>query len=100
MTRLRWTLPVLAALLAGCGGSRSASPAASPIDQSVKSTLERTMMTAQPRTEHGSSWSTHVRRVRCAAKSPDEFTCEVTFMNGTRRRVTALEHANGVVSIG
>lgn len=100
MTRLRWILPVLAVLLAGCGGgTRSASTAASPIDRAVKSTLERTMMTAQPRTEGGSSWSTHVRRVRCAQKSRHEFTCEVTFMNGSNRRITAHERSNSVVSI-
>lgn len=101
MTKLRWMPPVLAVLLAGCGGgSRLAPTTASRIDQAVKSTLERTMMTAQPRTEHGTSWSTHVRRVRCAAKGRQEFTCEVTFMNGSHRRVTAREGANGVVSVG
>ena len=94
-------LPVLAVLLAGCGGgTRSAPTAASQVEQAVKSTLERTMMTAQPRTERGSNWSTHVRRVRCAVKGRHEFTCEVTFMNGSHRRVTAREGANSVVSVG
>jgi hypothetical protein len=94
-------LPVVAILLAACGGgSRSASTATSGIEQSVKSVLERTMMTAQPRTQGGTSWATHVRRVRCAVKSRHEFACEVTFMNGTHRRITAREHPNGVVSVG
>lgn len=90
------TLPLVALIVAGCG---SASPPATArltrIEQSVKSTLERGMMTAQPRTQRGSSWATHVRRIRCTRRSRGEFNCEVTLGNGTHRRVTAHEQADG-----
>jgi hypothetical protein len=80
-------------------GARTAS-APPRIEQDVKSVLERQLMTSQPRTEHGSSWSTHVRRVRCAARGGNEFSCRVTFMNGSHRQVTARERSDGVVAVG
>lgn len=86
----------------GFESARSA-PASTPvsrIEQSVKSGLERNLMTSQPRTEKGSAWSTHVRRVRCVMSSGHEFRCDVTFMNGSRRQVTARVRPDGVVAVG
>jgi hypothetical protein len=66
----------------------------------VKSELERSLMTSQPRTEQGSRSATHVRRIRCAKTSGVEFSCEVTLGNGSRRRVTAHERSDGDVVVG
>jgi hypothetical protein len=66
----------------------------------VKSTLERNLMTSQPRTEQGSRAATHVRRVRCARASGNRFSCEVTFKDGSTRRVTARERSDGDVVLG
>lgn len=99
--RRRWFLPLVLIFLAGCGGgSRPAATSVSRVEQAVKRTLERELMTSQPRTERGTSWATHVRRVRCVTGSGNEFSCEVTFMNGSRRQVTARERSDGVVAVG
>lgn len=100
MKGLRWILVGVPLLLAACGGGSRPAPAGNlSIEQSVKSTLERGLMTSQPRGVGGSSWSTHVRRVRCATRSAHEFSCEVTFMDGSRRHVIARERTNGLVAI-
>jgi hypothetical protein len=100
--RLRSILAIVALLLlAGCGGtSRPAGKRIPRVEQAVKSTLERDLMTSQPRTEQGSRWSTHVRRIRCARTGGNEFSCEVTFGDGSHRRVTARERADGDVVVG
>jgi hypothetical protein len=66
----------------------------------VKSTLERSLMTSQPRTEEGSRAATHVRRVRCTETSRSRFSCQVTFKDGSSRRVTARERSDGDVVLG
>jgi hypothetical protein len=92
---------MLALLLAGCGdGSRPAATRAPRVEQAVKSVLERRLMTSQPRTPQGSSWSTHVRRIRCAKAGANEFRCNVTFGDGSRRRVTAHARSNGDLVVG
>jgi hypothetical protein len=92
---------MLALLLAGCGGgSRPAATRAPQIERAVKSTLERNLMTSQPRTEEGSRSSTHVRRVRCARSSGNRFSCQVTFGDGSSRKVTARERSDGEVVLG
>jgi hypothetical protein len=100
--RLRSILPIVALLLlAGCGGSsRPAATRIPRIEQAVKSTLERGLMTSQPRTEQGSRWSTHVRRIRCAKTGGNAYSCEVTFGDGSQRRVTAHERSDGNVVVG
>jgi hypothetical protein len=98
---MRLILPMLALLLAGCGGaSRPAATRVPRIERAVKSNLERTMMTSQPRTEQGSRSSTHVRRVRCAKAGGNEFSCAVTLGDGSHRTVTAHERSNGDVVVG
>jgi hypothetical protein len=99
--RLRSILPIVALLLlAGCGGSsRLAATRIPRIEQAVKSELERGLMTSQPRTERGSRWSTHVRRIRCAKTGANEFSCQVTFGDGSHRRVAAREHSDGSVVV-
>jgi len=100
--RLRSMLPIVALLLvAGCGGTaRPAAKRIPRIEQAVKSTLERNLMTSQPRTEQGSRWSTHVRRIRCVKADGNEYRCEVTFGDGSHRRVTARERSDGNVVVG
>jgi hypothetical protein len=66
----------------------------------MKSTLERSLMTSQPRTEQGSRSSTHVRRVRCSKTSGNRFSCEVTFGDGSSRKVVARERSDGDVVLG
>ena len=96
--RLRSILPIVALLLlAGCGGSAQRIPR---VEQAVKSTLERNLMTSQPRTEQGSRWSTHVRRIRCIKAGGNAYRCEVTFGDGSHRRVTAHERSDGNVVLG
>jgi hypothetical protein len=100
--RLRSILPIVALLLlAGCGGtSRPAATRIPRVERAVKSTLERNLMTSQPRTEQGSRWSTHVRRIHCAKTGGNEYRCEVTFGDGSHRRVTAHELSDGNVVVG
>jgi hypothetical protein len=57
-------------------------------------------MTSQPRTEQGSLPATHVRRVRCTKTSGSRFSCQVTFADGSSRRVTARQRADGDVVLG
>ena len=66
----------------------------------MKSELERSLMTSQPRTEQGSRAATHVRHIRCAKAAANEFRCEVTFGDGSRRQVTAHERSDGDVVVG
>lgn len=63
----------------------------------MKSTLERSLMTSQPRTEQGSRSPTHVRRVRCTKTTGSRFSCQVTFGDGSSRQVTARERSDGDV---
>lgn len=70
------------------------------VEAAVKSTLERGLMTSQPRTEQGSRPATHVRRIRCRKASANEFSCEVTFDDGSRRQVTAHQRSDGDVVVG
>lgn len=92
---------MLALALAGCGGgTRPAATRVPRIEQAVKSQLERRLMTSQPRTEQGSRSSTHVRRIRCAKAKGAEFSCEVTFGDGSMRRVNARERSDGGVVLG
>jgi hypothetical protein len=92
---------MLALVLAGCGGSsRPAVTRVPRIEQAVRSQLERSLMTSQPRTEQGSRAATHVRRIRCARSSGNAFSCEVTFADGSLRKVTAHERAGGEVVVG
>ena len=94
-------VPMLALVLAGCGGSsRPAATRVPRVEQAVKSTLERSLMTSQPRTEQGSRPATHVRRVRCTKTSGSRFSCQVTFEDGSSRRVTARERSDGDVVLG
>lgn len=88
-------IPVL--LLAGCGGSSQTATTRIPqIEQEVTRVLERGLMTSQPRTQEG---STHVRRVHCATRTANTFSCEVTLRDGSRRRVTARERRDGEVVV-
>ena len=66
----------------------------------MKSTLERSLMTSQPRTEQGSRSATHVRRVRCTKASGSRFSCQVTFGDGSSRLVTARKRSDGEVVLG
>jgi len=92
---------MLALLLAGCGGgSRPAATRVPRVEQAVKSTLERNLMTSQPRTEQGSRSSTHVRSVRCEKSGGGAFSCQVTFGDGSSRQVTARERKDGDVVLG
>jgi len=92
---------MLALLLAGCGGgSRPAATRVPRVEQAVKTTLERNLMTSQPRTEQGSRSSTHVRSVRCEKSSRGRFSCQVTFGDGSSRRLTARERSDGDVVLG
>jgi hypothetical protein len=92
---------MLALVLAGCGGaSRPEATRIPRIEHAVKSELERSLMTSQPRTEQGSRAATHVRHIRCVKASGNEFSCEVTFGNGSRRRVIARERSDGNVVVG
>jgi hypothetical protein len=91
-------VPIVALLLlAGCGGGSQRAPR---VEQAVKRRLERGLMTSQPRTEQGSRSATHVRRIRCAKAAADEFSCEVTFGDGSHRRVMAHERSDGDVVLG
>ena len=99
--RVRSIVPMLALLLAGCGGgSRPSATQVPQIERTVKSVLEQRLMTSQPRTEQGSRSSTHVRRVRCAKVSGKEFSCEVTLGDGSTRQVTARKRSDGEVVLG
>jgi hypothetical protein len=92
---------MLALLLAGCGGaSQPAATRVPRVERAVKSTLERNLMTSQPRTEEGSRSSTHVRSVRCEKSSAGRFSCLVTFGDGSSRQVTARERPDGDVVLG
>ena len=94
-------LPIVALLLAGCGGGSQPTAKRIPrVERAVKSKLELRLMTSQPRTEQGSRPATHVRRIRCAKTSASRFSCEVTFGNGSHRRVTAHERSDGDVVVG
>jgi hypothetical protein len=94
-------VPVLALLLTGCGGgSRPSATRVPQVERAVKSALEQRLMTSQPRTEQGSRSSTHVRHVRCAEVNGNEFTCEVTFGDGSTRQVRARERSDGGVVLG
>jgi hypothetical protein len=99
--KLRSIVPMLALLLSGCGGgARPAATGAPRIEQAVKSTLERTLMTSEPRAEKGSRASTHVRSVRCRRSSGGSFSCQVTFGDGSSRLVTARKRSDGEVVLG
>ena len=88
---------MLALVLAGCGGS---SRPPTRVEEAVKSTVERSLMTSQPRTEEGSRPATHVRSVRCAQATGNRFSCQVTFKDGSSRQVTARERSDGDVVLG
>lgn len=94
-------LPIVALLLAGCGGgSHPAAERIPRVERAVKSSLERGLMTSQPRTEQGSRSSTHVRRIRCTKASANEFSCDVIFGDGSRRHVSAHQRSDGDVVVG
>jgi hypothetical protein len=94
-------VPMLALVVAGCGGSsRPAATRVPRVEQAVKSTLERSLMTSQPRTEQGSRPATHVRRVRCTKTSGSRFSCQVIFEDGTSRRLRVHERSDGDVVLG
>ena len=87
--------------VAGCGGgSRTTTTPAPQIDQSVKQALKLTMMTSHPRNEYGSSWTTHVRRIRCTKAATNKYRCDVTLRNGAHKHVIAHQRADGGVTVG